>query len=78
MRGSLLICDVLKLNEPTGHLDGVNIRGLEDQKLKTFKEMKGNTITMFVEKYPEKNTYFELSNETVKFAFLGPGPLQPQ
>ena len=38
--------------------------------------MKGNTLTKFVEKYPEKKAYFELSNETMKFAFPEPGPLQ--
>ena len=31
---------------------------------------------MFVEKYPEKKAYFELSNETMKFAFPEPGPLE--
>ena len=34
------------------------------------KGAKGNTLTMFVGKYPEKKAYFELSNETMK-RFLG-------
>ena len=38
----LMICDVLMLNEPTGHLDMVNIRWLEDRKLEIFKGVKGN------------------------------------
>ena len=49
---------------------------LEDRKLETFKGVKGNTLTMFVEKYPEKKAYFELSNETMKCAFPEPGPLE--
>ena len=65
-----------KNDEPTGHLDVDNIKWLEDRKLKTFKRVKGNTLTMFVEKYPEKKAYFELSNETMKFAFPEPGPLE--
>ena len=69
-------CDVLMLDEPTGHLDVDNIRCFEDRKLKTFKGVKGNTLTTFVEKYPEKKVYFELSNVTMKFAFLEPGPLE--
>ena len=36
----------------------------------------GNTLTMFVEKYPEKRAYFVLSNRTIKFAFLEPGLLE--
>ena len=103
----LMNCDVLMLDEPTGHLDVDNIKWLEDwlesftgsiictshftpfldkmcthiidfqdRKLKTFKGVKGNTLTMFVEKYPEKKAYFELSNETMKFAFPEPGPLE--
>ena len=31
---------------------------------------------MFVEKYPEKGAYFELSNGTIKFAFSEPGLLE--
>ena len=37
---------------------------------------RGNTLTMFVEKYPEKRAYFELSNGTIKFAFSEPGLLE--
>ena len=31
---------------------------------------------MFVEKYPDKRSYFELSNEIMKFSFPTPGPLE--
>ena len=72
----LMNCDVLMFDEPTGHLDVDNIKLLEDRKLKTFKGVKGNTLTMFVGSYPEKKAYFELSNVTMKFAFPEPGPLE--
>merc|ERR1719198_854841 len=103
----LVNCDVLMLDEPTGHLDVDNIAWLEawlesfpgsiictshfspflnkmcthiidfqERKLKTFKGEKGRTLTQFVEKYPEKNAYFELSNETMKFTFPDPGALE--
>merc|ERR1719359_2192427 len=48
----------------------------QDRKLKTFKGEKGKTLTQFVEKYPEKKAYFELSNETMAFTFPVPGPLE--
>ena len=47
----------------------------QDRKLKTFKGVKGTCLTQFVEKYPEKKAYFEISNETMKFVFPEPGPL---
>merc|ERR1719198_2261437 len=104
----LMNCDVLMLDEPTGHLDVDNIKWLEDwllgfqgsiictshfspfldkmcthiidfqdRKLKTFKGTeKGKCLTHFVEKYPEKKAYFELSNEQMRFTFPLPGPLE--
>jgi len=53
-----------------------HIIDFQDRKLKTFKGEKGKTLTMFVEKYPEKKAYFELSNETMKFTFPEPGPME--
>merc|ERR1711998_757256 len=47
-----------------------------DRKLKTFKGVKGTCLAPFVEKYPEKKAYFELTNETMKFTFPEPGPLE--
>merc|ERR1711981_960831 len=32
--------------------------------------------TQFVEKYPEKKSYFELSNDQMRFTFPLPGPLE--
>jgi elongation factor 3 len=53
-----------------------HIIDFEDRKLKTFKGDVGKTLTQFVEKHPEKKSYFELSNETMKFTFPEPGPLE--
>merc|ERR1719343_1001220 len=53
-----------------------HIIDFQDRKLKTFKGEKGKTLTMFVEKYPEKKAYFELSNETMKFVFPEPGAME--
>merc|ERR1719321_2199619 len=33
-------------------------------------------LTQFVEKYPEKRAYFELTNETMAFTFPTPGPME--
>merc|ERR1711871_1159073 len=55
---------------------GTHIIDFQDRKLKTFKGEKGKTLSQFVEKYPEKKAYFELSNETMAFTFPVPGPLE--
>merc|ERR1711904_598668 len=53
-----------------------HIIDFHERKLKTFKGEKGKCLTQFVEKYPEKKSYFELTNETMKFVFPEPGPLE--
>merc|ERR1712056_114520 len=53
-----------------------HIIDFQDRKLKTFKGDKGRTLTQFVEKYPDKKAYFELSNESMKFTFPEPGPME--
>merc|ERR1719359_1865803 len=53
-----------------------HIIDFQDRKLKTFKGTKGSVLTEFVEKYPEKKAYFELSNEIMKFTFPMPGPME--
>merc|ERR1711972_650450 len=53
-----------------------HIIDFQDRKLKTFKGDKGKTLTQFVEKYPEKKAYFELSNDIMKFTFPEPGPME--
>merc|ERR1712233_211275 len=54
-----------------------HIIDFQDRKLKTFKGVKGQTLTQFVEKYPEKKAYFELSNEVMKFSFQYPTKDKP-
>merc|ERR1719473_1753628 len=41
-----------------------------------FKAEKGQVLTKYVEKFPEKSAYFELSNKAQKFVFPPPGPLE--
>merc|ERR1712070_84158 len=53
-----------------------HIIDFQDRKLKTFKGTKGSVLTEFVEKYPEKKSYFELSNEIMKFTFPTPGAME--
>jgi len=53
-----------------------HIIDFQDRKLKTFKGVKGTTLTQFVEKYPEKKSYFELSDEIMKFVFPEPGAME--
>merc|ERR1719335_1828165 len=53
-----------------------HIVDFQDHKLKTFKGTKGNCLTQFVEKYPEKKSYFELSNDVMKFTFPEPGAME--
>jgi len=53
-----------------------HIIDFQDRKLKAFKGEKGSTLTQFVEKFPEKKAYFELSNEVMKFVFPAPGPME--
>merc|ERR1719502_598353 len=53
-----------------------HIIDFQDRKLKTFKGEKGKCLDQFVERYPEKRSYFELSNEVMKFTFPTPGPME--
>merc|ERR1712032_1219643 len=53
-----------------------HIVDFQDRKLRTFKGTKGNCLTEFVEKNPEKAKYFQLSDEVMKFAFPAPGALE--
>merc|ERR1712139_137799 len=53
-----------------------HIIDFQDRKLKTFKGDKGNCLTQFVEKYPEKKAYFEMGNEVMKFSFPEPGAME--
>merc|ERR1711937_400362 len=53
-----------------------HIIDFQDRKLKTFKGEKGRCLDQFVDRYPEKRSYFELSNEVMKFTFPTPGPME--
>merc|ERR1711975_21133 len=53
-----------------------HIIDFQDRKVKTFQGEKGHTLTQFVDRYPEKRSYFELSNEIMKFSFPTPGPME--
>ena len=68
VRGSDDFLRCVLLDGPIGHLDADNVNWFEHRKPKTFKGVKGNTLTMFVKEYTKKKAYFELSNETMKFA----------
>merc|ERR1712187_622860 len=53
-----------------------HIIDFQDRKLKTFKGVKGTCLTQFVEKYPDKKSYFELRNDVMKFTFPEPGAME--
>ena len=59
------------LNEMCTH-----IIDFQNRKLRTFRGTHGKVLEEFVEKYPEKQGYFELKNDIVKFVFPEPGPLE--
>merc|ERR1712178_388201 len=45
-------------------------------KLRQFKGEKGKVLTQYVEAFPEKNAYFELSDKNEKWVFPLPGSLE--
>merc|ERR1711937_1088109 len=53
-----------------------HIIDFQDRKLKTFKGIKGTCLSQFVEKYPDKKSYFELRNDVMKFTFPEPGAME--
>jgi elongation factor 3 len=53
-----------------------HIVDFQERKLYQFKGEKGKVLTQFVEKFPEKSSYFELTNRNQKFVFPAPGPLE--
>ena len=56
-------------DEPTGHWDVDNTMRLDDWLDDWLESCTGSVVV----KYPVKKTYFELNNETIKFAFPEPG-----
>merc|ERR1711990_1315733 len=59
------------LNEMCTH-----IVDFDDRKLRQFKATKGEVLTKYVEAYPEKSAYFELSDKNEKWVFPTPGALE--
>jgi len=69
---------IIATSHDTGFLNRMctHIIDFQDRKLKMFKGELGSVLNTWVEKYPEKQGYFELKNDVVKFIFPKPGPLQ--
>ena len=68
--GGSIICtshDPGFLNEMCSH-----IIDFQDRKLIMFRDPNSNVLKKFVEKYPEKNGYFVLKNDVMKFSFPEP------
>jgi len=59
------------LNEMCTH-----IVDFHNRKLRQFKGEKGKVLTQFVEAFPEKASYFELSDKNEKWNFPVPGTLE--
>merc|ERR1719473_1212852 len=59
------------LNEMCTHIVDFN-----DRKLRQFKGEKGKVLNQFVEAFPEKASYFELSDKNEKWNFPVPGTLE--
>merc|ERR1712195_249056 len=59
------------LNKMCTHIVDFN-----DRKLRTFKGELGQVLSQYVEKYPEKKSYFELSDKNEKWVFPLPGSLE--
>merc|ERR1719243_434076 len=59
------------LNEMCTH-----IVDFHERKLRQFKAEKGRVLTQFVEAYPEKSAYFELSDKNEQWVFPTPGALE--
>merc|ERR1711920_692648 len=53
-----------------------HIVDFHDRKLRQFKAKKGEVLTKYVEAYPEKASYFELSDKNEQWVFPVPGSLE--
>merc|ERR1719378_1047983 len=53
-----------------------HIVDFHDRKLRQFKAAPGQVLTKYVEAYPEKAAYFELSDKNEKWVFPVPGALE--
>merc|ERR1711896_18437 len=59
------------LNEMCTH-----IVDFHERKLRQFKATKGEVLSKYVQNYPEKSSYFEISEKNEKWVFPVPGPLE--
>merc|ERR1712091_681117 len=53
-----------------------HIVDFHERKLRQFKATKGEVLSKYVEMYPEKASYFELSDKNEKWVFPTPGALE--
>merc|ERR1712100_460329 len=53
-----------------------HIVDFQERKLRQFKATKGEVLTKYVEAYPEKAAYFQLSDKNEKWVFPLPGTLE--
>merc|ERR1712110_1274330 len=53
-----------------------HIVDFHDRKLRQFKATKGEVLSKYVETYPEKASYFELSDKNEQWVFPTPGCLE--
>merc|ERR1712087_903006 len=53
-----------------------HIVDFHERKLRQFKASKGEVLTKYVEAYPEKSAYFELSDKNEQWIFPVPGSLE--
>merc|ERR1712066_130855 len=53
-----------------------HIVDFHDRKVRQFKAKKGEVLTKYVETYPEKKAYFELSDRNEQWVFPVPGTLE--
>merc|ERR1719161_2813636 len=69
---------IIATSANTGFLNEMctHIVDFHDRKLRQFKGEKGKVLTQFVEAYPEKASYFELSDKNECWVFPLPGSLE--
>lgn len=69
---------IIATSANTAFLDEMctHIVDFHDRKLRQFKAAKGQVLSKYVEAYPEKAAYFELSDKKEKWVFPVPGTLE--
>merc|ERR1711871_621367 len=68
---------IITTSHDSAFLDAMctHIIDFENRKLRMFRGDNGTVLKQFVEKHPEKQGYFELKNDIMKFEFPTPLPL---